>query len=147
MKIAKSEVMSMLGISKLDNEIAENVLELCQLYPVLERSFVYDGEEVCRFCAKAATFYKEYLPEFYVSELLEINVDILMSMNIEYMAMPPEMQCIFYDRYQEGKFRYSKFVYNAIQVYKFMKVLSKSVYLKIPKNFVKYLNYPPNYAK
>ncbi len=131
MKMAKSEVMNMLGISTLNDEIAENVLKLCGL------KVEYDVEEVCRFYAKAVTFFREYLPEFYVSELIGMNVDELLNMNIEYMTMPVEMQCLFYDNYPEGKFRYSKFAYNSVQVYKVLDILSKSIFLEVPEYFAK----------
>ena len=134
MKMTKFEVMTMLGISTFENEIAENVLELCDINPE------YDGEEVCRFYAKAVTFFKEYLPEYYVAELLGVNVDDLLNMNLEYLRMPVEMQCLFYDSYPVGKFKYSKFVYKSIQVYKVLGILSKSVFLKIPRKYAKHYN-------
>lgn len=134
MKMTKFEVMTMLGISTLENEIAENVLELCDINPE------YDGEEVCIFYAKAVTFFKEYLPEYYVAELLGVNVNDLLNMNLEYLRMPVEMQCLFYDSYPVGKFKYSKFVYKSIQVYKVLGILSKSVFLKIPRKYAKHYN-------
>lgn len=136
--MTKSEVLKLLGISKLDKEITENILELCGIKPNLEGDLKYDGQEVCRFYAKASTYFKEYLPEFYVSDLLGISVNELLSMDIEYMIMPAEMQCLFYDSYPKGKFRYSKYVYNAIQVYKVMNVLSKSCFLEVPSVFANY---------
>lgn len=140
-KMTKSEVLKMLGISKLNKEITENVLELCGIKSNSKGHLKYDGQEVCRFFAKASTYFREYLPEFYVSELLGISVNELLNMNIEYMIMPAEMQCIFYDNYPKGKFRYSKYVYNAIQVYKVLNVLSKSIFLEIPAIFANhYIN-------
>ena len=133
--MTKTEVLDLLGISTLYSEIADNVLELSEIRQISEN--FYDAEEVCRFYAEAETFFREYLPEFYVRKILSVNTDDLLKMKIEYIPMPVEMQCIFYDRYPKGEFRYSSYAYNSIQVYKVLNVLSKSIYLRIP---VKYVN-------
>ncbi len=131
--MTRTEVLDLLEISTLNSEIADNVLELCEIRQISED--VYDAEEVCRVYAETETFFKEYLPEFYVCKILNVDADELLKINIEHIPMPAEMQCVFYDRYPIGEFRYSKYVYKSIQVYKVLGVLSKSIYLEIPDTY------------
>lgn len=135
MIIDKSQVVKLLGISTLDNEIIYNVLELCEIK--LEDGYTdkYDGEDCCKFYSKAKTFFHEYLPEIYVSELLELNINQLNTLDLEYRPIPAEMQYIFYDYYPYDNYRLSKYAYDAIQVYKMLNILSKSVFLEIPLKY------------
>jgi hypothetical protein len=140
MTITKDNVLNKLGISDLPELIQNNILELCELNILVGTDNLYDYDSVYCVYSEAATFFTEYLPEYYVSTLLQVSVNDLLNMNIEYRPIPAEMQAVFFDFYPKGTFKYSYYAYNVL-------ILGLLVfYNKFGKdNFGKYIfNYAQN---
>lgn len=137
MELTRREVLKILEITTLSDDIIDNVLDLFELETTGITYDKYDAVSICNIYADAETFYHEFLPEYYVQELLDMDFEQLLALQLEYRTIPPEYQYIFVDRYKDRTFKISKYAFYAKDIYGILKILSRSVYLVIPYSISK----------
>lgn len=130
----RDEVINLLGLSGLDDILIDNIFQLNDLYP--DFTGYYNTEKSCNVYAYAAQLYRMYLPDFMVSKMLNTPISDLIDMNIECIPTPVEYQSIFYDKYDKGRFHYSKYLFRTSDVLIVTQMYSKEIFLEMLPDIV-----------
>ena len=127
--MTRNDVINLLEISGLDDILIDNILQLNDLYP--DYFGKYDVEKCCSVYADAALLYRMYLPDYIAAKFLDTSISDLIEMNVECIPTPSEFQSVFYDRYEDGSFQYSKYLFLTSDILIIVQTYSKEMFLEM----------------